>query len=243
MTAREPEEHDLGALLARLDDLSLVARRAVSARLVSVAGHLVGTPLNVIAGRAALLRSNPSPAAIEENARRIEEQVERLAQRIRRLIDYFGMPNADPAQRSVGALLQECSNLYAPIAECKGISLQVKAGGAESLRVDGAVVSLILTSLLSLGVRSARVGQRIDLAASEHGPKSVAFELGLPGLEAPPKNFERLEPPEPGLNYDVGALETLWTCLGLASRVGGSLDVVGVEPGPGVTIRLACACD
>ena len=68
--------------------------------MVSVAGHLVGTPLNVIAGRAALIRSNPTPEAITENVRRIEEQVDRLSQRIRRLVDYFDL--AEPAVAKSG---------------------------------------------------------------------------------------------------------------------------------------------
>src|SRR6478609_9368333 len=111
----------LGELLARLDELRRAERRAVSARMVSVAGHLIGTPLNVIAGRAALIRTNPTPEAVEENVRRIEEQVERLALRIRRLIDYFGLADPSGARRGVGEVLQECQALYRPIAELKGV--------------------------------------------------------------------------------------------------------------------------
>src|SRR6476620_7657413 len=107
MNAEGPDESDLAQLLARLDDLRQAERRAASARMVSVAGHLIGTPLNVIAGRAALIRSNPAPEAIEENVRRIEEQVERLALRIRRLIDYFGLAEPPTELRSVGAVLDE----------------------------------------------------------------------------------------------------------------------------------------
>ena len=74
MSEQAPDKLDAAALLARLDTLRQAERRAASARMVSVAGHLIGTPLNVIAGRAALIRSNPAPEAVEENVRRIEEQ-------------------------------------------------------------------------------------------------------------------------------------------------------------------------
>src|SRR3954447_3176280 len=94
-------------LLTRLDDLRRAERRAASARMVSVAGHLAGTPLNVIAGRAALIRADPSPAAVEENLRRIEEQVERMAQRMRRLIEYFGLNDPLSEHRAVSAVLAE----------------------------------------------------------------------------------------------------------------------------------------
>src|SRR5512134_3020197 len=101
MSEPEPEAPDLVKLLARVDELRQAERRAASARMVSVAGHLIGTPLNVIAGRAALIRSSASPEAIEENVRRIEEQVERLALRIRRLIDYFGLAEPGLKRRQV----------------------------------------------------------------------------------------------------------------------------------------------
>jgi two-component system, NtrC family, sensor kinase len=227
-------------LLARADDLRQAERRAASARMVSVAGHLIGTPLNVIAGRASLIRSNPSPEAVEANVRRIEEQVERLALRIRRLIDYFGLPQPGSERRSVADLILECSELYGPVAELKGVELELTAQGVETLSVEATVPPLVLTTLLSLAVRSTAAAQCVRLAATEHGPKTVAFELSLPGLDAPPANFDRLEPPEHGLRYDPGALEAFWTCLGLARRLGGDLKVTEVASGSGVTVRFEC---
>ena len=241
MTVEAPENSDIAALLARLDELRQAERRAVSARMVSVAGHLVGTPLNVIAGRAALIRSNPAPEAIEENVRRIEEQVERLALRIRRLIDYFGLAEPASQLRSVGEVLDECAALYRPIAERKSTTLQTSAKGVEPLRIEGTLAALVLTTLLSLAVRTTPAGQTISLSASEQGPKTLVFELLLPGLEAPPKNFERFEPPEHGLRYDPAALEAFWVCLGLARRMGGGLEVAAAPSGAGVTVRFLCA--
>jgi signal transduction histidine kinase len=241
MTVVAPDKPDLATLLARLDDLRQAERRAASARMVSVAGHLIGTPLNVIAGRAALIRSNPTPASIEENVRRIEEQVERLALRIRRLIDYFGGADPSAVRRSVGEVLADCEELYRPVAELKGVVLQVSAPGVEPLRIESSLSQLVLTTLLSLAVRTTPSGQAVTLIATEHGPKTVAFELALPGLEPPPSNFERLEPPEHGLRYDPGALETFWICLGLARRIGGGLTILPTTSTSGMTVRFECA--
>lgn len=232
---------DLAAsLLTRLDDLRQAERRAASARMVSVAGHLAGTPLNVIAGRAALIRANPSPEAIEENVRRIEEQVERMALRMRRLVDYFGLAEASVAPRAVAEVLAECGALYLPVAQLKGVSLSVDAGSVGSMRMEAEVAPLILTTLTSLGVRATGRGQSVTLEASEHGPSGLAFELRLPALEVP-ANFERFEPPEHGGHYDPGTLEALWTCLGLAHRVGGSLVIAKAASGSAATLRFECA--
>ncbi len=240
MTAEATEKPDPAALLARLDHLRQAERRAASARMISVAGHLVGTPLNVIAGRAALIRTNFAPEAVEENVRRIEEQVERLALRIRRLIDYFGLAEPSLARRSVGEVLDECQALYGPIAALKGVTLSVRAHDVEPLRIEGEFSPLVLTTLLSLGVRTSAAGQTITLDVTERGPKTVLFELHLPGLDVP-KNFERLEPPEHGIRYDPGTLETFWTCLGLARRIGGELSAVQAASGVGGAIRFECA--
>jgi signal transduction histidine kinase len=243
MNGKALDMPELATLLARADELRQAERRAVSARMVSVAGHLVGTPLNVIAGRAALIRSNPTPEAIEENVRRIEEQVERLALRIRRLIDYFGLADPGLARRSVGDILAECDALYRPLAELNEISLSVNAGGLESLRLEGSIPSLVLTTLLSLSLRTAKSGQSIRLSALERGSKSVVFELEMPGVQTPPKGFERLEPPEHGVRYDASVLETFWVCLGLARRFGGGLEVTPPEAASGVLVRFECAHD
>src|SRR3954469_7511063 len=120
MTAEVPETPDLAALLARLDSLREAERRAASARMVSVAGHLVGTPLNVIAGRAALIRSSATPEAVEENVRRIEEQVERLALRLRRLIDYFGLAEPSIERRTVGEVVEEGRGVYQAVGQLEG---------------------------------------------------------------------------------------------------------------------------
>jgi signal transduction histidine kinase len=227
-------------LLTRLDDLRRAERRAASARMVSVAGHLAGTPLNVIAGRAALIRVNPSPEAIEENVRRIEEQVERMAMRIRRLVDYFGLGEGSIEQGTVGEILAECRALYLPVAELKGVSLMIDAGTTDALGIEAEVTPLVLTTLTSLAVRPAARGQSVTLEATEHGPSAVAFEWRLPTLEVPP-HFERFEPPEHGGHYDPGTLEALWTCLGLAHRVGGTLVIARPEAGPAATLRFECA--
>jgi len=225
-------------LLRRLDDLRLAERRAVSARMVSVAGHLIGTPLNVIAGRAALIRTNLAPEAVEENVRRIEEQVERLAQRIRRLIDYFGLAEPGTELRFASDILEECLALYRPVAELRGVALEVSSEGIESLRIEGSVAALVLTTLLSLGVRTTASGGRIRVSASEGGPRAALFDIELPGLQVPPTNLERFEPPEQGARYDAGALEAFWVCLGLSRRMGGGLEIAKAESGSGVTVRF-----
>jgi len=240
MTVPVANKPHLAELLTRLDDLRQAERRAASTRMVSVTGHLIGTPLNVIAGRAALIRSNLSPDAVEGNVRRIEEQVERLSVRIRRLIDYFGLPEAPAGRRTVSEILDECSELYQPIAEHKGISLRICGEGVEAVLIEATISPLLLTTLLSLGLRTTAVGQCIHLDAIARGASTLRFELAFPGIQAPPPHFERLEPPEQGERYDPDALEVLSICSGLARRIGGGLSIVPNPSGAGMTVCFEC---
>jgi signal transduction histidine kinase len=235
-------EAEYASLLARLDDLGRAERREASARMVSVAGHLAGTPLNVIAGRAALLRANPNAPDVAENARRIEEQVDRLALSIRRLVDYFRLPDPARESRTVGELLRECRDLYGPIAALKGVSLgmNLHAENVASVPIDGEISPLIVNMLLSLAIRSTAPSHVVQLSVAEHAPRRIAFELTLPDLEPPP-NFEHLEPPAQSWRYDPGTLETFWTCNGLALRTGGSLSIGRGETGSGALVRYECS--
>src|SRR5688572_33199215 len=80
--------------LALLDNLRQAEVRAASSQVASVIGHMIGTPLNVIVGRAALLRAS-NPDSMLEHAQRIEDQAQRLAERFQRLIHYLTVPEPD----------------------------------------------------------------------------------------------------------------------------------------------------
>jgi signal transduction histidine kinase len=235
--ARAPAE--LALLFSRLDQLRQAERRAASARVASVIGHLIGTPLNVIAGRAALIRSNPTSEAVTENVRRIEEQVERVAQRIRRLIDYLGVVEQPAEGRTVEELLRESDALYGPVADGCGVSLKTESSAVAQLKVDGRPALLVLTSLLSLAARNAPPGALIELRAREQNA-SVVFDLHAPGLEVPPSRVDRLEPPEQGTTYDSDAMQVLSICFAIARRSGGRLEVSAPRAGSGVVIRVEC---
>ncbi|HVJ91807.1 MAG TPA: histidine kinase dimerization/phospho-acceptor domain-containing protein [Labilithrix sp.] len=242
MTAEAPESPDLAGLLSRLDQLRHIERRAASARMVAMIGHLIGTPLNVIAGRAGLIRTNPTPEGIDENVRRIEEQVERLSQRIRRLIDYFAMSGPESPSRSVDDLLAECLAIYRPIAERKGVRIEASNSVDGSHKIDGSLGPLVLTTLFSLAVRSSQSGQLVDVKVLEQETKTVVFELFLPALTAPPGPLDRPDPPEYGVQYDVGVLETLWICTALTRRIGGGIELsTPSDSGVGLTVRVSFA--
>src|SRR5690349_5516016 len=68
--------------------------RDAGAEIASAIAHAVGTPLNVISGRAELIRHDPANALAQ--VARIEEQVKKLATGLRQIVDYLAVPDPQP---------------------------------------------------------------------------------------------------------------------------------------------------
>lgn len=235
-SAASPSLDTLESRLARLDWLRQSERRAAISRVASVIAHLIGTPLHVIAGRAALIRSSPTPEGVQENARRIEAQVERLAVRIRKLIDYLTSPEPDSEPRAVDSLVEEALSLYVPIATLQGI--EIASAQAPSQLVDGNPTLLVLTSLLSLSVRLGEPGSRVELEFEPLANGGVAFELSIPGLVTPSLSLDHLDPPDDQVT-DPELLQVLSVCSAIARQHGGRMQLASKVAGR-MTIRFEC---
>ncbi|HMA95807.1 MAG TPA: HAMP domain-containing sensor histidine kinase [Polyangiaceae bacterium] len=221
--------------LALLDQLRNTERRAAISRVASVIAHLIGTPLHVIAGRAALIRSNPDSAV--ENSRRIEEQVERLALRIRNLIGYLTSPEPEAEPRPVPELVTEALSLYEPIAAHSQIELKC-AGQPPEGTVEGNAAMVVLTSLFSLAVRVAPQKGTVTLSFQEPSAGTIIFVLAVPGFPVPIAPIDRLDPPESVERTRAEHLQVLSVCHAIARRGGGRLEVVA--QGSLTEIRFEC---
>jgi signal transduction histidine kinase len=84
-------------LLELSDVLAQYQLRDAGAEVAAAIAHAVGTPLNVISGRAELIRHDPSNALAQ--VARIEEQVKKLAAGLRQLVDYLAVPDPRAPQR------------------------------------------------------------------------------------------------------------------------------------------------
>jgi signal transduction histidine kinase len=209
--------------------------------VASVLGHVIGTPLHVIAGRASLIRTNPTPENAAENARRIEEQVERLARRIRGLIDYLTVPENTVDACSLEQIVADAQMFCRPLAAANNVELSVTSLPLPEGRVDGTPSLLVLTSLISLALRSASSGAVVGLAVTLPGPGSVHFELDVPGMQPPRARIDRLEPPDDWDRREADQLQALSLCFAIASRHGGHVTLEKNDSGALVRFRCPSA--
>jgi two-component system, NtrC family, sensor kinase len=213
--------------LVLAEHLRHAERRAATFRVAWAIGHLIGTPLNVIAGRAALIRSGAEAGGAAEHARRIEEQVERLALEIRKLIDYLTPPEPTPEPGSVSSVVEDAISLSMPFAIEQGIGIDSPTGDLPSASVDRVSTLLVLTTLLSLAVRKSPRGQtmRLRVDKTESTDVALVFELTAPGMEHPEGRIDRLEPPPTASRGASEALQALSICFSVAQRRGGDVRV------------------
>jgi signal transduction histidine kinase len=224
--------------LVLTDELRRAERHAIISRLSSVFAHLIGTPLNVIAGRAALIKSNPESAAVLENATRIEQQVERLAFRIRRLIEYWTMVEADHTLADVSAIVAEALALHGPVAQAKNIEIAFESSELPQRVLERMSTLVVLTNLLSLSTLVTSSGSRIVLSVTTPDPDSVVSELTVPGFEPPTSRIDRLDPPEEDRDRSrAELLQVLSVCHAVAEQRGAHLEV---KAGDRAQIRFRC---
>lgn len=212
-------------------------RNAVADVAAAIA-HAVGTPLNVISGRAELIRQDPS--SVLAQVTRIEEQVNKLATGLRQIVDYLATPELPVEEVTISRLAEEVRARVRAALETRGIELEVDATGAESVLVDRSRVLDALATLVSWAAKCSAVnskGGRVRLRASTTDGM-VTFELAVPELEF--IQGWRLEhfAARPPATATTEPYRMLSICAAMARGRGDQLLVDAGPDGVGVNVRL-----
>lgn len=231
-------------LFAALHDAEL---RSTAAEVAAAMAHAAGTPLNVISGRAELIRQNPANALAQ--VARIEEQVNKLATGLRQLVDYLAPREQAVEEAEVARVLHELSDLVGPVLG-GDTELAVNHGTAGSLKVDrratvSTLKTLVLWAASSKRALSAAVspGQPGRIAVRVEASKvdgNVAFDLDLPQL--PLVEGWRLEhfAARPAITQETDPYRMLSICGAIARGQGNKLIVEAAPDAPGVRVRYLC---
>lgn len=207
-----------------MDELRQQERQMSVSVIASMIAHFVGTPLNVIVGRAGLIRRHPDATEpIIKDALCIQQKVEQVTDKLRSLIDML-TPAAPTAQCEPDALITEAIELYRPIARMRKVELRIGSCPRGLPRVTHNPTFVVLTSLLSLGIHEVAAGSTIEVQATNganvDGP-AVQFMLSIPGcMFDDPRQLARFENPA---RTSVNALQVLGICAALARKAGGQL--------------------
>ncbi len=152
------------ARTAALEQLRHADRLSTVGKLSSSMAHELGTPLNVVAGRARMIEGDARvPDEARQNARIIAEQADRMASIIRELLDFSRRKPLERQKARLGDVLEHAANLMEPMCEDKEISLVVSGAFDVEAEIDSGKVLQVLTNLLMNAVQAMPEGGRIEL--------------------------------------------------------------------------------
>ncbi|MEZ4601055.1 MAG: ATP-binding protein [Syntrophotaleaceae bacterium] len=173
--AKAAEEAANEARIEALEKLRHTERLATLGRLSAGMAHELGTPLNVIAGRAQLIaRQDLSPEEAQRSARIIDDQAQRMTTIMRQLLDFARRGQARKQKVEMSGLLQSVIELLSPTARKQSVQI-VKEHSPETLTVDADPGQLqqVLLNLAMNGIQAMPAGGelRLKLFREESRPR------------------------------------------------------------------------
>jgi signal transduction histidine kinase len=240
-------DRQLQAETARAFALEQNARQAatlaVAGKLAAGLAHEVGTPLNIISGRAEFaLRHSPATDPRREDLEAIINQIDRISRVISGLLDVVrpASPKLEPL--SVGAVVGELLPLLRHAARQRGIVLESHRDDGDA-RVDGDAGQLqqVLLNLVVNALEATPAGGRVTISTrcSPRGDRDgVALTVADTGSgiapDVAPRIFESFFTTKPrGQGTGLG----LAICRDIAKTHGGEMTVTS-RPGEGSTFAL-----
>jgi signal transduction histidine kinase len=147
--ANARSEADAHARYRALEQLRHADRLITIGRLAAGVAHELGTPLNVIAGRAKMLRrGDVDPSVAQEYLIAISQQAERTTSIIRQLMDFARRRGPRMTRADLRAVVHAITKLVEPLARRKQIEVRARSTDAVVARGDAAQVEQVLSNLV-----------------------------------------------------------------------------------------------
>lgn len=162
-------------------------------KLASGIAHELGTPLNVVAGRASLIASHHIEG--EEacrSARVIVEQASRMTTIIEKLLTFARRGGAQRTNVDLVRVVRETVSLLEPLARKQHVEFEVDAKGTHVGRVNAGEIQQVLTNLIMNAVQAMpdggviHIGVESPVQREETGAFFVCLSVRDEGVGIPP---------------------------------------------------------
>jgi len=159
---REHEAH-----INTIESLRHAERLATLGQLASGVAHELGTPLNVVAGRAKLIaREELDVSEITDSAAIISEQAARMTDMIERLLDFARRRPPRITEFDLPQLVRKVREMMAQIAAERGVSFDLEGCEADAelpVRGDPDQIRQVLVNLVMNGIGAMPEGGRLSV--------------------------------------------------------------------------------
>jgi two-component system, NtrC family, sensor kinase len=192
---------ETAARIAALQQLRHADRLMTVGKLASGIAHELGTPLNVVSGRAKMIaKTQVTGDAALENARIIGEQAERMTGIIRQLLDFARARGPKKSAIDLSSIASQTAALLAPLASKRAIAIDLDMPeDLPRVEVDPSQIQQVMTNLV---VNALQACDR---------PGAVRLELA--------RSRERTPPDKGGEECDVVRITVLDQGAGIAPDV------------------------
>jgi two-component system NtrC family sensor kinase len=225
LAAARTEIHDEAlARAAAEEQLRHADRLTTVGKLASGIAHELGTPLNVIAGRAQLIaETESSDASVRADARIIGDQASRMARIIRQLLDFARRGRASRSEADLTLIAGHCVAIVGAMAGKSGVTLALKADDPVRSFVDDSQMQQALTNLVVNAIQATPAGGSVRVEVGEESAAPPADQRGAPQKCA----FLRVKDTGSGMDDDTlsRAFEPFFTTKGVGEGTGLGLSV------------------
>jgi two-component system, NtrC family, sensor kinase len=171
--------------LAAMEQLRHADRLKTVGRLAAGIAHELGTPLNVVSGRAGLIASGKlSDEEIQQSAWTIKAEAERITGIIRQLLDFARRRSPQRVQIDLRDVARQTTQLLEPLALKRGVTLTVQGNGhavtacADFAQIQQVVTNLVMNAIQAMGNGGqvcVRMGNQTRGAETDAAPSNHAF--------------------------------------------------------------------
>jgi two-component system NtrC family sensor kinase len=140
-------------------------RLATVGRLASALAGELGTPLNIVAGRARMIATGElSREELSHSAKAIVRQADRMSDLIRQLLDFARRRTLMKMPFDLLALVRRAIAQQSPLAESRGVTLRLENDAPAVATVDRAQIQLAISHLLANAIQASAAGDAVTVA-------------------------------------------------------------------------------
>ena len=153
------------ARLETLEQLRHADRLKTVGRLAAGLAHEIGTPLNVVSGRAGLIKSGKlTPQEMEESAAAIQSESNRIAAIVRQLMDFARHNPPNRTSVDLRVVVDQTVGLLKTLATKSNVEMEIIPVGEPpfTANVDSSQIQQVLTNLIVNSIQAMPSGGKIE---------------------------------------------------------------------------------
>ena len=162
---RSQLDSETASRIATLKQLRHADRLNSVGRMAAGIAHEIGTPLNVVSGRAELIASGQlTDEDTRSSAKTIQTETRRISNIVRNLLDFARQSSPRVSPQNLNPLIEETVRLMQPLAEKQQTNLKTKLPkNGIVASVDKAQMQQVLTNLILNAVQASPPGREVSV--------------------------------------------------------------------------------